>query len=100
MCDAALKRAFTFLGKRWNGIILATLQAGPAGFTELRRAVSGISDSVLADRLAELVAVGLVQRVVTEGPPVSVHYNLTERGRALLPTLEELTTWAEANLPV
>lgn len=99
MCDAALKRAFAFLGKRWNGIILATLQSGPAGFSELRRAVAGISDSVLADRLTELARAGLVQRVVDEGPPVAVHYSLTERGAALLPTLQELTAWARTNLP-
>jgi DNA-binding HxlR family transcriptional regulator len=48
VCDAALARAFGFLGKRWNGVLLGTLIAGPAGFSELRRAVAGISDSVPA----------------------------------------------------
>ena len=33
-CDAALARAFEFLGKRWNGMILGTLAAGPTGFAE------------------------------------------------------------------
>ena len=53
-CAAALTRAFNFLGKRWSGVLLATLVQGPAGFAELKRAVAGISDSVLSDRLAEL----------------------------------------------
>ena len=98
-CDGALARAFGFLGKRWNGVILATLLNGPAGFSELKRAVHGISDSMLADRLTELGRVGLVERSVDEGPPVSVSYSLTPAGQALLPVLRGLTTWAENNLP-
>ncbi len=98
-CDGALARAFGFLGKRWNGVILATLLSGPAGFSELRRAVHGISDSVLADRLAELGRTGLVERSVEAGPPVAVSYRLTPAGLALLPVLRELTAWAQANLP-
>jgi DNA-binding HxlR family transcriptional regulator len=99
VCDAALKRAFAFLGKRWNGVILGTLTSGPAGFTELRRAVTGISDSVLSERLTELTGAGLVQRSVDEGPPIAVDYRLTPAGMALMPAMRELTTWATENLP-
>ncbi len=98
-CDAALRRAFGFLGKRWNGVIIGTLANGPAGFSELKRAVDGISDSVLSERLAELAGAGLVQRSVDEGPPIAVDYRLTSAGEALLPALQELTKWAAANLP-
>jgi DNA-binding HxlR family transcriptional regulator len=98
-CDAGLAHAFGFLGKRWNGVILAILLSGPAGFSELKRAVSGISDSVLSERLHELGQAGLVQRSVDEGPPVAVRYSLTPAGQALLPTLRELTSWARDNLP-
>jgi DNA-binding HxlR family transcriptional regulator len=98
-CDAALTRAFGFLGKRWNGVLLGALLQGPAGFAELKRAVAGISDSVLAERLAELAGAGLVQRSVDVGPPVAVTYQVTEAGAALMPALAALTSWAEANLP-
>jgi DNA-binding HxlR family transcriptional regulator len=98
-CDAALARAFRFLGKRWNGVLLGTLVQGPAGFAELKRAVGGISDSVLSDRLSELATAGLIQRIVSAGPPVAVAYQVTESGRALLPALEALTAWAQHNLP-
>jgi DNA-binding HxlR family transcriptional regulator len=98
-CDAALARAFAFLGKRWNGVILGTLLNGPSGFAELRRAVTGISDSVLSERLTELTGAGLIQRTVDEGPPIAVAYALTSSGQALLPALGELTTWASENLP-
>jgi DNA-binding HxlR family transcriptional regulator len=98
-CDRALARAFGFLGKRWNGIILGTLTNGPAGFSELRRAVAGISDSVLSERLTELAAAGLVQRSVQEGPPVAVVYALTASGQGLLPAMQELINWASEHLP-
>jgi len=98
-CNAALTRAFGFLGKRWNGVLLATLAGGPLGFAELKRGVAGISDSMLSERLAELGAAGLLEREVAPGPPVSVRYHLSESGTALLPALKALTTWAEDNLP-
>jgi DNA-binding HxlR family transcriptional regulator len=97
-CDAALTRAFQFLGKRWNGVLLATLTAGPMTFSQLRRALTGISDSVLSARLGELSAAGLVVRTVDEGPPVSVSYALTRQGQALSPALRALTAWSAEHL--
>jgi DNA-binding HxlR family transcriptional regulator len=95
----SLARAFRFLGKRWNAVVLGRLSAGPAGFRELSRALDGISDSVLSDRLGDLAAGGLITRTVDEGPPVAVTYELTDRGRALMPALEQIAFWADANLP-
>ena len=96
--DASLVRAFDLLGKRWTGVLLGTLRGGPVGFRALARAVPGISDSVLSDRLGELTEVGLVARTVAEGPPVSVTYTLTDSGRALQPALEQIGHWAERHL--
>jgi DNA-binding HxlR family transcriptional regulator len=97
--DAALVRAFELLGKRWTGVVLGTLRGGPGGFRALARAVEGISDSMLSERLGELVDAGLVTRTVRDGPPVAVTYDLTDAGRALLPALEQITRWAEKHLP-
>jgi DNA-binding HxlR family transcriptional regulator len=96
--DAALARAFVFLGKRWNAVVLGILSGGPAGFRELSRAIGGISDSVLSDRLAALTGAGLIARTVDEGPPISVSYALTDRGRALMPALEQIALWAHEHL--
>ena len=79
--------------------MLGTLSGGPAGFRALSRSVEGISDSMLSGRLGALTEAGLVTRTVDEGPPVSVAYELTEAGRALLPALEEISRWAEEHLP-
>lgn len=96
--DAALARAFVFLGKRWNGVVLGALSGGPAGFRELSRAIGRISDSVLSDRLSDLVEAGLIARTVDEGPPLAVSYALTDRGAALMPALEQISLWAQEHL--
>ena len=97
--EASLVRAFDLLGKRWTGVLLGTLRGGPVGFRALARAVPGISDSVLSDRLRELTEAGLVARTVGEGPPVSVTYTLAGAGRELVPALEQISRWAERHLP-
>jgi DNA-binding HxlR family transcriptional regulator len=97
-CDAALTQAFGLLGKRWNGMLLGALMDGPAGFSELRRALGGISDSVLSERLSELTTAGLLIREVDPGPPVGVRYTLAPRGVALVPVLRDLMDWARGNL--
>jgi len=99
-CDAGIRRAFDFLGKRWNGVILGTLSGGATGFAELRRGVGAITDSVLSDRLAELTEAGLVERTVTQTRPPGVRYQLTGAGTRLLPILDELGSWADGALPV
>ena len=98
--DATLTRAFDLLGKRWTGVLLATLRDRAVGFRVLTRAIPGISDSVLSDRLSELVDAGLIVRSVKEGPPVAVSYALTDAGGALLPALEQIGRWADLHLPV
>jgi DNA-binding HxlR family transcriptional regulator len=99
VCDVQLRRAFSFLGKRWNGVILATLGSrGPAGFAELKRAVNGITDSMLSDRLTELAEINLVRRSVTDGKPPAVTYVLTDEATRLLPVFDQLARWAATNL--
>ncbi|TDD94606.1 winged helix-turn-helix transcriptional regulator [Jiangella asiatica] len=96
--DAALTLAFTILGQRWSALVLGSLRAGPAGFRELSRAIDGLSDSVLSDRLAKLTQARLVRRRVEEGPPVSVTYELTDHGEALMPALDQISAWAVEHL--
>jgi DNA-binding HxlR family transcriptional regulator len=80
-------------------VILGTLSDRPVSFRQLARTVPGISDSMLSTRLAALTNAGLVTRAVDGGPPVSVAYQLTDAGRALLPALERISRWANEYLP-
>ncbi|MEU6735470.1 winged helix-turn-helix transcriptional regulator [Streptomyces physcomitrii] len=97
--DAGMARVFALLGKRWTGMIVSVLMERPVHFAELRRAVPGISERMLSDRLTELAVAGLVLREVDEGPPLRVSYRLTGTGAALEPALKELGRWAEQYLP-
>jgi DNA-binding HxlR family transcriptional regulator len=98
VCDASITLAFSLLGKRWNGMILSVLGNGKSSFVGVRKSVEGISDTVLAERLLELADAGLVRRLVTEGPPVAVSYELTAAGAELVPTIGMLGAWAKKNL--
>jgi DNA-binding HxlR family transcriptional regulator len=97
--DASLARAFQFLGKPWSASVLGALSDGPLGFREISRTTAGISDSMLSNRLASLARAGLINRTVSDGPPVSVTYALTEPGRALMPALHQIAAWAHEHLP-
>jgi DNA-binding HxlR family transcriptional regulator len=97
VCDARLTRVFDILGKRWNGMIVGALSSGPMSFSTLSRTVTGISDSMLSQRLAGLGELGILDRTVESGPPVAVTYRLTAAGLALLPALGLLAQWAEEN---
>ena len=96
--DDGITRVFQLFGKRWTGPIVAVLMAQPVHFADLRRAIPGISERMLSDRLTELGAAGLLVREVDEGPPLRVSYRLTEAGKALGPALRELGAWAQVHL--
>jgi DNA-binding HxlR family transcriptional regulator len=87
--------AIELIGKRWTGAIISALTEGPLRFGELARAVPGLSDRLLSQRLRELEDEGLVEREVEAGTPVRVTYSLTEKGAELRPAIGELKQWAK-----
>jgi DNA-binding HxlR family transcriptional regulator len=94
------EHAIQLLGKRWTGLILDTLMAGPRRFCEMTAAVEGLSDRVLSDRLRELEDEGIIERVVYPQIPVRVEYRLTEKGYDLKPVVDAIHEWAEKWIPL
>jgi DNA-binding HxlR family transcriptional regulator len=90
-----VQAAFEMLGKKWTGLILHELMAGERCFMALERAVPSLSSRMLALRMKELEALGLVDRRVEPGPPLRVTYSLTPKGRALEPVMKGLADWAQ-----
>jgi DNA-binding HxlR family transcriptional regulator len=86
--------AIELIGKRWTGAIVVALSDGPMRYADIGKAVPGLSDRLLSQRLRELEEEGLVERVVEAGTPVRVVYSLTEAGQQLDPVLSELKAWA------
>jgi DNA-binding HxlR family transcriptional regulator len=88
-----IARALNAVGDRWALLIVRELIFGPQRFSQLRASLPGVSPNVLAQRLRELAAAGIVRPGML-GPPASVAvYELTGRGRALEPVLLELARW-------
>ena len=86
---------FQILGRKWNGLIIETLLiSGPKRFLELSRAISGCSDRVLVERLKELEAVQLVNRVTDENSSL-IEYKLTESGEAMRPLMAAIHEWSD-----
>jgi DNA-binding HxlR family transcriptional regulator len=86
--------AIELIGRRWTGAILIALTDGPLRFGELGKAVPGLSDRLLSQRLRELEEEGLVERTVEPDAPVRVSYELTTKGTELRPAINEVRDWA------
>ncbi len=92
-----IEQAFKFVEGRWKLLILFHLFGGKVmRFSDLERAISAISQKMLAQQLRRLEADGIVQRTVHNQVPPKVEYRLTEWGQALCPALDALLKWAEA----
>ena len=90
----SVERAFELLGRKWAGLIVHVLSGGPGYFCEVEQAIGAVSARMLATRLKELMAEGLVRRTVQTGSPVRVRYSLTAKGKALEPALRGVEQWA------
>ncbi|MFI9503142.1 winged helix-turn-helix transcriptional regulator [Nocardia sp. NPDC052566] len=88
-------RALTFVGSRWTPLVIFHLNAGARRYSELQRALPGISPKTLADRLQALEHRGLLTRTVYPDKPPRVEYTLTDIGRQLGQILDSVSDWAE-----
>jgi DNA-binding HxlR family transcriptional regulator len=88
-------QAVELIGRRWSGAVIQLLLFGRSRYGELRAAIPDISDRMLSERLRELEEAGIVIRTVVPETPVRVEYDLTEKGRALQPSLTAIGEWAE-----
>ena len=67
---------------------------GPLRFSEVKVLVVDLSDRLLSERMKELEAEQIVERRVIDDTPVRVEYALTDKGRALEPTVRSIKSWA------
>lgn len=93
-----LARALDVLGERWTLLVLRELLPGQKRYSDLLEGLPGIGPNVLAARLKDLQAAGVVRRVKLPPPAGSTVYELTEVGRDLEPGLLELARWGRSLL--
>ena len=84
---------------RWGVLVLIALEGGTRRFSELRRAIGGVSERMLAQTLQWLEGDGLVDRVAYEVVPPHVEYSLTPLGREAAARVRALADWIETSLP-
>lgn len=90
----------TMLQGKWKLQILYELCIKePIRFSELRKMIAGITNTMLTASLRELEQDELVSRVQFNEIPPRVEYSLTEKGRALLPVFYEMTRWGLKYIP-
>jgi DNA-binding HxlR family transcriptional regulator len=91
-----VENVWRILGKKWTRRILSILSVrNAARFSELKKLLSGISGTVLSERLVELEREGLLTRTVHgETVPPKVEYGLTESARELEDILRKLGNWS------
>ena len=97
MAASGVESAFRILEGRWKLVILFQLFGGRLlRFSELERAIPGISQKMLIQQLRQMEKDGVVARIVHHEVPPRVQYHLTDWGQSLCPALDALLLWAEA----
>ncbi|MBW8886991.1 MAG: helix-turn-helix transcriptional regulator [Fibrobacteres bacterium] len=87
-----LAKALDVVGERWTLLLARDLMLGPKRFSELQRGLDGLAPNLLAARLKEMEALGLVEKSSASGARVEA-YVLTAAGRELEPALHALGQW-------
>lgn len=86
------------IGDKWSILLLMELDTiDKLRFNELHKAVEGISQKMLTVTLKTLEADGLIKRTIYAQIPPKVEYNITERGKGLMPHIHNLVSWSEKN---
>jgi DNA-binding HxlR family transcriptional regulator len=96
LAASGVNEALAIIAGRWKSeILFALFDKSVLRFSELERAVEGITQKVLAQQLRELERDGMVVRTVHAAIPPRVEYRLTEAGAAICPALDALLQWVQ-----
>lgn len=94
---AAMGDILNRIGDKWSVMVVDRLKDGTMRFSELRRAIDGVSQRMLTLTLRNLERDGLVIRTVYPEIPPRVEYELTELGFTLTGPISALWDWAAAH---
>ena len=96
--SCAVAACAEIIGAKWTALLVHDLSEGPRRFSELEHSCAGISPRTLSERLRALEDEGLVERRSYAESPPRVEYELTDKGDALLPIIEEMRHFGHAYL--
>ncbi|HBO39370.1 MAG TPA: HxlR family transcriptional regulator, partial [Pasteurellaceae bacterium] len=92
------RKILQHLTNRWGGLVLIVLCSGTKRFSELRRAIDGVSERMLTQTLQQLEEDGMLIRKSFNTVPPHVEYSLTVFGKQAAKRIKELADWLETNL--
>ena len=90
--------ALDMIGDRWELLVVRELMQGPRRYTDLAEGLPGIGTNILAARLRDLEAAGVIAKRTLPPPAASKVYELTDYGRELKPVMRELALWGARSL--
>jgi DNA-binding HxlR family transcriptional regulator len=93
--DCEVRQILDRIADKWSLLTIALLERRTLRFSELRKAIDGISQRMLTVTLRQLERDGLVRRKVYPVVPPRVDYELTDMGCTLHETIKALVTWTE-----
>jgi len=97
--DCPIRNVLSRVGDKWSMLVLFTLENNNSQrFKELQRNIPDISQKMLTATLKTLEGDGLVSREAFPEIPPRVEYSLTEKGKSLLPLIDNLLSWASENM--
>ena len=97
--NCPVRNVLSRIGDKWSMLVLFTLENNRCqSFKELQRNIPDISQKMLTTTLKMLEGDGLIHREVFPEVPPRVEYSLTEKGKSLLPLIDNLLSWASENM--
>lgn len=97
--NCPIRNVLSRVGDKWSMLVLFTLENNDCQrFKELQRNIPDISQKMLTATLKMLEGDGLIHREVFSEIPPRVEYSLTEKGKSLLPLIDNLLSWASENM--
>lgn len=91
-----LEYGLTLFGGKWKSRIICVLSANEKmRYSEIRKEMYNITDSVLAATLKELIEAGIIERKSYDEIPPRVEYYLTEKGKSVVPILQSICQWSD-----
>ena len=94
-----ITNSLDILGDKWTLVVIRDLALGKKRYQEFMASSERIASNILADRLKQLEASGLVTRRAYQQNPVRYEYVLTEKGEGLKPVLRALVVWGKKYFP-
>ncbi len=98
LVNCPVTATMALIGGKWKLLILYLIVNDINRFGKMGMMLKGISKQMLTSQLRELESDGIVERKIYPEIPPRVEYFLTERGKSLLPIIEAMKDWGNANI--